>query len=158
MSEAKPGLASTLANFGFDLDGAIARSVLQQRDVKRLTGAVVACHFTDTSAGRAEVRIDYDAMGNRVRIQTTIASGNVNRQDDGWYRYDSMHRQIVVNAINADGELGQQGRRIGYDLAGNRISETWWGRTVDPASANPDANFTDLLANLVRAQHTGEQA
>jgi len=81
LGEAKPGLPSTSANLSVHRDGdAISRSVLQQCDVKKLTSAVVACHDTNNSAGRTEVRIGYDAVGNRVRIEIDIAAGNVNQQ------------------------------------------------------------------------------
>lgn len=83
---------------------------------------------TDTSAGRAQVRIFYDAAGNRQRIVTDITAdgtGTLPYHSDGWYRYDAMNRQVVVNATDAAGNLGQQGHRLAYDLNGNRISDTW---------------------------------
>jgi YD repeat-containing protein len=90
---------------------------------------------TDTSAGRAQLRILYDAAGNRQRIITDISADGTGANPyhgDGWYRHDAMNRQVVVNAIDADGNPGNQGHRLAYDLNGNRISDTWWGTRLTP--------------------------
>jgi hypothetical protein len=51
VSEAKPGLPSIFANLSFDRDGEVTfRSLLQQRDVKKLTSAGVAFHENARSA------------------------------------------------------------------------------------------------------------
>jgi len=41
-----------------------------------------------------------------------------------------MNRQVVVDAIDAAGNLGQQGHRLTYDANGNRTSDTYYGNQV----------------------------
>jgi hypothetical protein len=51
VSEAKPGLPSISANLSYDRNGyVVARSLLQQRDVKKLASAGIAFHENARSA------------------------------------------------------------------------------------------------------------
>ena len=77
------------------------------------------------------VSIDYDAAGNRTHVRTTSIIGDPAGNLDRWYVYDSMNRQVVVDGVDAAGNLGAQGQRVGYDLAGNRVSVTRQGNVLD---------------------------
>ncbi|WP_256082115.1 DUF4214 domain-containing protein [Massilia sp. YIM B04103] len=73
----------------------------------------------------------YDLNGNRKTIRTQFGS-----QDFTVYNeYDSMNRQTLVNGeLDKDsGQLviGKSGHRLSYDLAGNRLSDTFRGSRVD---------------------------
>lgn len=83
----------------------------------------------DRASGHAEVRIAYDAVGNRIRIDTDIDALGVQQHNSGWYDYDAMNRQVLVNGSSA-GQAGRQGRWVQYDQAGRRISETWFGQAI----------------------------
>lgn len=88
--------------------------------------------------GRVSVTMEYDKVGNRTRILTHYLSQSDAAFDkDRYYQYDAMNRQTVVDAVDAAGNLGTQGRRITYDLNGNRTSEVAYGTKVSSAT-----NFT----------------
>ncbi|HEX6363015.1 MAG TPA: LysM peptidoglycan-binding domain-containing protein, partial [Albitalea sp.] len=91
----------------------------------------------DIADGRAHVSLAYDAAGNRTRVTTRVMNGDTVHQQDRWFAYDAMNRQTVVDAVDAAGNLGQQGQRIGYDLNGNRIREEAWGNRVVTAGGEP---------------------
>ena len=104
---------------------------------------------SDSARGLARVRMAYDAMGNRIRIDTDIDSLGVQQHSTGWYAYDAMNRQILVNGVAPD-QAGSQGRVVQYDLAGRRISETWVGNAIVPDEPPPpspdDGGTSDGLA------------
>src|SRR5205085_7523824 len=88
----------------------------------------------DVSDGRARVGMEYDQVGNRPRVATDVdyqgVSGEVGEGKDRYFRYDKMNRQVVVDAVDAVGNLGTQGHQIVYDKAGNRTSDMSWGNKV----------------------------
>jgi YD repeat-containing protein len=88
----------------------------------------------DTAAGLARIAIGYDAAGNRRRIATDVDALGANLHNVGWYAYDAMNRQTVVDAGDAQGSIATQGHRLAYDFNGNRISDTWHGSTLVDAS------------------------
>jgi YD repeat-containing protein len=90
---------------------------------------------TDRADGKVAVRIGYDRLGNRVHITTDIDSAGVSQHQDGWYAYDAMNRQVLVNAADATGALGANGHRVNYDFAGNRITDTWQVAATTPPPA-----------------------
>jgi len=105
---------------------------------------------TDSAAGRISIAIGYDAAGNRRHIVTDIAVDGASQHVDGWYVYDAMHRQTVGNALDAQGTLGTQGRRIAYDFNGNRISDTWHGPSLGgAAAAGGDTELSALALGLI---------
>lgn len=98
---------------------------------------------------------DYDANGNRTHVFTQYdelidiiqerqpydpdaplpAPGSpvlVNRSFDSYNSYDNMNRQLVVNGDWIDGHAvyGNSGHEITYDLAGNRLSDTFKGTAI----------------------------
>jgi len=79
---------------------------------------------------RAWVEIDYDQVGNRTHIHTHVINSDTQHDSHRYFRYDSMNRQTVADAQDAQGNLGTTGHRIGYDLAGNKTSDTWYGNVV----------------------------
>ncbi len=74
----------------------------------------------------------YDGNGNRLSVRTQTASkgelGTV------YNRYDEMNRQTIVNGdLLADGKtavFGAHGHLLAYDKAGNRLSDTFVGKTL----------------------------
>lgn len=52
----------------------------------------------DISDGRVHITIDYDKVGNRTRITTSVInSADQNMAGDRYFAYDSMNRQTLVN-------------------------------------------------------------
>ncbi|MGC7420834.1 hypothetical protein ACPWME_20030 [Pandoraea pneumonica] len=86
----------------------------------------------DVADGRVHISIDYDAVGNRTHITSHVINAMDQSQDeDRWFKYDAMNRQIVVDGINANGDIGVgQGHKITYDKNGNRVSDTYFGARV----------------------------
>lgn len=84
----------------------------------------------DIADGDVHITIDYDKVGNRTHIGTHVLNGDTSRDSDRWFQYDSMNRQVVVDAVDQSGNLGTQGHRLTYDLNGNRISDQYWGNQV----------------------------
>lgn len=86
----------------------------------------------DVADGRVHISIDYDAVGNRTHVTSHVINAMDQSQDeDRWYQYDAMNRQIVVDGINANGDIGVgQGHKITYDKNGNRTSDTYYGARV----------------------------
>src|SRR6185503_1789594 len=83
--------------------------------------------------GRAFVNIDYDRVGNRTHIQTHALEQDANLSSvdsNRFFQYDAMNQQTVVDGVDAQGNIGQQGHQITYNLAGERTSDTWWGNKV----------------------------
>lgn len=83
--------------------------------------------ITDTSAGRAQLSITYDAVGNRQRIVTDIsANGNGTERyhSEGWYVYDAMNRQISEMAFVDHGYLGVQVERVQVWRSGQKRGVT----------------------------------
>lgn len=79
---------------------------------------------------RAFVNMEYDAVGNRTRIQTHVIDSATSYDENRYFQYDAMNRQIVVDAADALGTLGSKGHAIGYDLNGNRVSDSYQGSKV----------------------------
>nr|WP_314623084.1 LysM peptidoglycan-binding domain-containing protein [uncultured Noviherbaspirillum sp.] len=107
---------------------------------------------TDRADGLAAVRIRYDRLGNRVHITTDIHGAGVAQHQEGWYAYDAMNRQVLVDAANAAGELGAAGHRVTYDLAGNRITDTWLRNGTETSAIYE----YDALHRLVRTLRDGQ--
>jgi len=84
----------------------------------------------DVADGSVHITIDYDKVGNRTHIGTHTLIGDTSHDSNRFFQYDSMNRQVVVDAIDAAGNLGQQGHRLTYDANGNRTSDTYYGNQV----------------------------
>ncbi|MDM0122209.1 LysM peptidoglycan-binding domain-containing protein [Variovorax arabinosiphilus] len=80
--------------------------------------------------GRAYINIEYDKVGNRTHINTHVLTQDASLDSNLYYQYDAMNRQTVVDAVDAAGNIGQQGHLIQYDKNGNRTQDTWWGNRV----------------------------
>ncbi len=105
---------------------------------------------------RVHMVIDYDAAGNRSRIETKVNIGSVAvqaaddiRSDVRYFQYDAMNRQTVVDAIDAAGNISwsestangrtvttARGHKLTYDLNGNRTSDTFYGNKVSAVTSN----------------------
>ncbi|WP_316682838.1 hypothetical protein, partial [Ralstonia flaminis] len=87
----------------------------------------------DVADGQVHISFQYDNVGNRTYIEQHAVDGN-NRSDVGrYFKYDAMNRQIVVDGVDAAGNIGQQGHAITYDKNGNRLTDTHWGNRVTTA-------------------------
>ena len=95
------------------------------------------------------VTYKYDLLGNRAK-QTSVAAGVTT---NAFYAYDAMNRMtladgVLNNAVQDSGNLtGAAGRRISYDLNGNRTSETAFNYT--------QGYSYDALNRLVTTTHNG---
>lgn len=78
----------------------------------------------DIADERVHISIDYDKAGNRTHMQTHAYDGDTGGDSNRWNAYDAMNRQVVVDGVDAAGNLGTQGHRVAYDKNGNRISDT----------------------------------
>lgn len=91
-------------------------------------------NLRDVADARAHVVMEYDLAGNRTRVASYVdyqgVSGEVANSTDRYFKYDAMNRQIVVDAVDAAGNLGTQGHAITYDKNGNRTSDTYYGPMV----------------------------
>jgi YD repeat-containing protein len=105
---------------------------------------------------RVSVFTEYDAAGNRSHVRTSVFKGTAADQAERYFVYDSMNRQVVVDATSASdwrsssgatpyginialvgndqaseqAYLGVNGHRITYDLHGNRTSDLAWGKLL----------------------------
>ncbi|PCE23749.1 hypothetical protein BWP39_29150 [Paraburkholderia acidicola] len=86
----------------------------------------------DVADTRVHLTIDYDNAGNRVHEHTHVLNmQDAAKDSDLWYAYDSMNRQTLVDGTNPQGGIVQgQGHLIGYDLNGNRTSDTTIGARI----------------------------
>lgn len=95
----------------------------------------------DVADGRAHVVMAYDKVGNRTRVATYVnyqgTSGEASESTDRYFLYDTMNRQIRVDAVDAAGNIGTQGHVITYDVNGNRTSDTSYGTRVAVAGGEP---------------------
>jgi YD repeat-containing protein len=68
------------------------------------------------------INYEYDANGNRRRIQTTYSNGLSGGKPplDYWYEYDAMNRFTRVQGSMTPGFGISEGTEITYDLAGRR--------------------------------------
>lgn len=94
----------------------------------------------DVADARAHVSMDYDSVGNRTRVASTLnylgTGGETAASSVRFFQYDSMNRQVVVDAVDAAGSLSPaQGHRITYDRNGNRKTDTYWGNVVTTSVA-----------------------
>ena len=104
----------------------------------------------DVADSHVHASFDYDAAGNRTHIHTSVnvaplgatAADDV-RPGDRFFLYDAMNRQTSVDAVDAQGNIGQQGHTIAYDKNGNRVSDTFYGNQVIDTHDAPDVIGTD---------------
>lgn len=114
----------------------------------------------DVADARVHVSMDYDKVGNRTFVATTVGYQGVTGEVAPstvarYFKYDTMNRQTVVDAINPAGDIGtDRGHVITYDRNGNRTSDTSWGKRVaatNGASAvlyyNDDSDGTGVPNN-----------
>jgi len=100
-------------------------------------------NLRDVADARAHVTMEYDLVGNRTHIATSVdyqgvGGGEVGAGSDRYFQYDAMNRQTVVDGVNAAGAIGQnQGHTITYDHNGNRTSDTYWGPQVAVVGGQP---------------------
>jgi YD repeat-containing protein len=106
--------------------------------------------------GHAQVRMSYDAVGNRTRVQTHVIVGQAaNTDEDRHFRYDAMNRQTHVN-VTATGDVGQNGHHIEYDKAGNRLRD-FFAETAEGGATqyHTDVYSYDAQGRLVDATRSG---
>jgi len=89
----------------------------------------------DVADARVHVQMDYDKVGNRTRIETSVdyqgVSSEVASHRIRYFQYDAMNRQVVVDAVDATMNISKgQGHRLTYDRNGNRSSDTYIGNSV----------------------------
>lgn len=93
---------------------------------------------------RVYMAIDYDKAGNRTHIHNAVdyqgRTQEIRSDTHRYFRYDAMNRQVVVDAVDAAGNIGTQGHRIAYDRNGNRTQDTWWGKRVEAMQSITDFN------------------
>jgi YD repeat-containing protein len=94
-------------------------------------------NLRDVADARAHIVMEYDKVGNRTRVASFVnyqgISGETSSSIDRYFKYDAMNRQIVVDGVDAAGNIGTQGHQITYDRNGNRTSDTSWGNKVATA-------------------------
>ena len=84
-----------------------------------------------------ELTYDYDDNGNRIRVVSKFGAP----PQVSYNSYDSMNRQLVVNGSwtggtwSAGGKTGYavhgaSGHTLTYDLAGNRLTDTYQGKNL----------------------------
>ena len=97
----------------------------------------------EVSDGYLRQSIDYDANGNRKRVQTQYTDASDTwRNREYWYGYDAMNRQTTVEAVNANLDINAaQGHKLTYDANGNRLSDTYWDKVIY-ADGGTAAGFT----------------
>ncbi|WP_093561516.1 calcium-binding protein [Pseudoduganella namucuonensis] len=95
--------------------------------------------MTRVADGRYDIGIGYDANGNRTRVDTfhIDASGNTTAIS-ARNSYDEMNRQLIVDGKLGDGQpedgevvLGERGHQLAYDLAGKRVSDSYYYTAAD---------------------------
>lgn len=88
---------------------------------------------------RVLVWMDYDLVGNRTYVGNNVnyqgAAAEYRSSVGRFFQYDAMNRQTVVDALDAQGNIGPtQGHHITYDRNGNRKTDTSYGVRIAPAS------------------------
>lgn len=126
-----------LTTYVYDLTGRRVRERVQQNGVVYQDNHLAydaLGNLRDVSDARAHVSMEYDKVGNRTRVSTSVGyqgtAGEAVSTSDRYFKYDVMNRQIVVDAVDAAGNIGQQGHEITYDQSGNRIGDRYWGNRV----------------------------
>jgi len=92
--------------------------------------------LVDSSDSNVHVSYQYDAVGNRTRVKTTVVAtgaralaGDVTTPSDHWYAYDGMNRQTQADWATS-GAPGATGHTLTYDADGNRKTDTFVGNKV----------------------------
>lgn len=114
------------------------------------------------SDSRAYADFEYDKVGNRIRIGTRVTGYDASlaqpeqfEERSRFFKYDEMNRQIVVDAIDANGTLGEVGHQLTYDKNGNRTSDYSWGNRVTYKEAGTyDVYREDNQGNVTMEQIT----
>jgi YD repeat-containing protein len=87
-------------------------------------------------ATTTQVLVGYDESNAPMYAdQTTYQTVFDGTQQDFWYEYDAMNRQVLVDGLHAwdlstDNVDSSQGHILTYDYNGNRTSDTHWGQQV----------------------------
>ena len=89
----------------------------------------------DVADGRVHIAMDYDGVGNRTRISTRVnyqgVTKEVTQSSVGYFLYDEMNRQTVVDGLDEKGTIGEnQGHELAYDQNGNRTKDVTWRKRV----------------------------
>ncbi|HEY8356841.1 MAG TPA: LysM peptidoglycan-binding domain-containing protein [Ramlibacter sp.] len=97
----------------------------------------------DVADSRVHLVMEYDAVGNRTRIQSRVnyqgVEEEVTDKSDRFFLYDAMNRQTTVDGINAAGVIGtDQGHTISYDKNGNRTKDVFYGNRVTGEWVEPN--------------------
>jgi YD repeat-containing protein len=91
-------------------------------------------NLRDVADARVHMTLDYDKVGNRTRIATSVdyqgVSGEAASTTVRYFKYNAMNWQTVVDAEDAAGTIGNQRHQIAYDRDGNRTSDTWYGNHI----------------------------
>ncbi|HZY20285.1 MAG TPA: LysM peptidoglycan-binding domain-containing protein [Ramlibacter sp.] len=100
-----------------------------------------AGNLRDVADGRVHLTMEYDKVGNRKRVMSTVnyqgVAGEATASSDRHFLYDAMDRQVVVDAVDAAGNIGRQGHLITYDTSGNRTSDVHWTDRVATETSDP---------------------
>ncbi|HZY15042.1 MAG TPA: LysM peptidoglycan-binding domain-containing protein, partial [Ramlibacter sp.] len=135
--EIRDGVINQVTSYAYDLAGHRVRERVQQNGVIYQDNHLAydaAGRLRDVADARVHLSMRYDAVGNRTYVGTRVdyqgVSGETSPATDRYFAYDAMNRQVVVDAVDAAGQLGHQGHRIAYDKNGNRTSDQFWGAKV----------------------------
>lgn len=134
-----------VTTYAYDLTGHHLREKVAQYDSSTKSYEVLQDnHLGYDALGRLRSSADnrslltfaYDAVGNRTRVTTRVRVDAVGdndvetlKKEDRYFDYDGMNRQVLVDA-DADGNIGERGHILAYDLNGNRIRDTFFGNRV----------------------------
>lgn len=128
------GTVGTLTNYRYDLSGRRVRESTKLGGITyqdNVNAYDALGRMRSTGDTRSTVAIDYDLAGNRSLIKIHLNSDALNRDSERHYKYDSMNRQTVVDALDPEGvNLGADGHRLSYDLNGNRVSDAYNGTRI----------------------------
>jgi YD repeat-containing protein len=102
----------------------------------------------------------FDESGNPTPVtpvyrEETQVVGQATQVQHLYYAYDAMNRQILVDGAH-NGNAGDlsnltdgQGRLVGYDKNGNRISDTFWGNRVTRTGGDTSHTLLGYTSGLL---------
>jgi len=140
-----------VTEYAYDLGGRHVREKTTQDGVVYQDNVIAydaMGRMRSVSDGRMSIDIQYDLVGNRTFVRThalvsslSVPGTDVVKDDERYFTYDAMNRQTGVE-VGSDGQLiavrdtngniipGKSGHIVGYDLNGNRVSDTYLGNKV----------------------------
>lgn len=151
-------------SYSYDLAGRHVRERVVQKDATTGIGATyqdnhlaydTQGNLRDVGDERVHISMQYDDVGNRKSLVTDVGymgkAGEVTSHTGKFYFYDEMNRQRIVDAVDAAGNLGQQGHVIKYDKNGNRTEDAYYGTRILTANyQSPITGYdTEGVANYI---------